>query len=217
MLKFITAFTLHISFNFSFYKAIPPYFCEVKILLLDNYDSFTYNLYHYLESSGRHQIDVFRNDQIQLEKVKQYDKIILSPGPGLPKDAGILMGLIKEYYSTKSILGVCLGHQAIAECFGAKLKNLKQVVHGQSRKVIKTVNEDYIFNGIPSEFNVGRYHSWIVDKQTLPKSLLISTEDEEGEVMSFYHSSHDIRGIQFHPESVLTEYGKNLLSNWVKR
>ena len=203
-------------FLFAWNKVKPPYFCKVKILLLDNYDSFTFNLYHYLESTGNHQIDVFRNDEIKLDEIKNYDKIVLSPGPGLPSEAGILMKLIKEYYSSKSILGVCLGHQAIAECFGAKLKNLNLVVHGQSKPIYKTDNSDYIFNGLPSQFNVGRYHSWVIDKKGLPKELKISSEDEQGEIMSFYHSNYNIRGIQFHPESILTEFGKEMIDNWVK-
>jgi anthranilate synthase component 2 len=186
----------------------------MKILVLDNYDSFTFNIVHYLEKEIDAQIDVFRNDQINLEDVRSYDKILLSPGPGIPDEAGIMNELIKEYASSKSILGVCLGQQAIAEVFGGKLINLQQVFHGVSVKM-KVIKDDLLFSSLPQEFMVGRYHSWAVDPEALPPELEIIAVDEALRIMGLRHKEFDVRGVQFHPESILTEYGAELINNWV--
>ncbi len=186
----------------------------MKVLVLDNYDSFTYNLVHYLEKVDARSptIDVFRNDQIQLDKIAFYDKIVLSPGPGLPSQAGIMLDLIKKYADSKPILGICLGHQAIAEAFGARLKNLDNVYHGVT-SLIEITEEDYVFENLPASFNVGRYHSWVVTD--MPSCLISTSKDENGNIMSLKHDTYDVRGIQFHPESVLTEYGLQIISNWI--
>ena len=186
-----------------------------KILVLDNYDSFTYNLVHYVEKLLSTKVDVYRNDKISIEDIDQYDKIILSPGPGLPDEAGIMKELIKKYAPAKSILGVCLGHQAIAEVFGGHLYNLDRVYHGVSTPVIQTNKPDYIFNDIPKIFTAGRYHSWMVSRDQLPKELIVTSIDENGEVMSISHADYDVKGVQFHPESVLTEHGEKILNNWL--
>lgn len=192
----------------------------MKLLVFDNYDSFTYNLVHLVEKLIHVKVDVYRNDQIPLEKVKEYDKIILSPGPGIPVEAGLLLPLIKEYASTKSILGVCLGHQAIGEAFGGQLINLSTVYHGVATPV-KVVNENskpksYLFKGLPEEIEVGRYHSWVVSKEGFPAELEITAEDESGMIMGLQHKSYDVQGVQFHPESVLTPKGEVILKNWLK-
>jgi anthranilate synthase component 2 len=193
----------------------------MKILVFDNYDSFTYNLVHLVEKITNEKVDVFRNDQIVLEDVKKYDKIILSPGPGLPVEAGLLLPLIKEYASTKSILGVCLGHQAIGEVFGGKLENLSTVYHGVATEM-KTVNgkqltvNSKLFNGLPTSFLAGRYHSWIVSKENFPVELEVTAEDENGYIMALQHKKFDIQGVQFHPESVLTPDGETIMRNWLK-
>ncbi|HKR03188.1 MAG TPA: aminodeoxychorismate/anthranilate synthase component II [Bacteroidia bacterium] len=186
-----------------------------KILILDNYDSFTFNLVHYIEKITHADADVFRNDEISLEDVNRYDRIILSPGPGLPEEAGILIPLIKKYAATKKILGVCLGHQAIGEVFGAKLFNLTEVFHGLSREVNVIDKNEKLFTGIPSSFNAGRYHSWVIDKTTLPSCLKITSVDNNNEIMSVSHIDYDVKGVQFHPESILTEHGEKLLENWL--
>jgi|SRR6185436_15306822 len=185
------------------------------ILILDNYDSFTFNLVHYIEKITNEEADVFRNDEISLEDVNGYDKIILSPGPGLPEEAGILIPLIKKYASSKKILGVCLGHQAIGEVFGAKLYNLPEVFHGLSREVNVIDEHETLFKNIPSPFNAGRYHSWVIDKTSLPSCLKITAVDDNKEIMSVSHIDYDIKGVQFHPESILTEHGEKLLENWL--
>lgn len=188
----------------------------MKILVFDNYDSFTYNLVHLVEKILHIKVDVFRNDEIKLEDVNQYDKIILSPGPGIPSEAGLLLPLIKEYASTKSILGVCLGHQAIAEAFGGSLINLDTVYHGVATPV-KILNKSaQLFKGLDETISVGRYHSWIVDDKTLPAELEITAIDENNLIMGLQHKSFDVQGVQFHPESVLTPVGKKILSNWLK-
>ncbi|MGZ3845898.1 MAG: anthranilate synthase component II [Flavisolibacter sp.] len=189
----------------------------MKILVFDNYDSFTYNLVHLVKKIVKDQLDVFRNDQIPLEKVKEYDKIILSPGPGIPKEAGMLLPLIKEYASTKSILGVCLGHQAIGEAFGGSLINLSTVYHGVSTpvKIVKHEAKHDLFEGLPDEFEVGRYHSWIVSEKDFPKELDITARDENGYIMAMQHKTYDVQGVQFHPESVLTPDGETILRNWL--
>jgi anthranilate synthase component 2 len=185
----------------------------VKTLLLDNYDSFTYNLVHYAEQFSD-DIEVFRNDEISLDAVDKYDVIILSPGPGLPKDAGIMPELIKRYSPTKKILGVCLGHQAIAEAFGGKLVNMNQVLHGVARKTIVTDKTEQLFKGLPNEFNCGRYHSWAVKKIDLPDCLELTALDENDYVMAFRHKTYDVCGVQFHPESILTENGLEIMENF---
>jgi len=190
----------------------------MKILVFDNYDSFTYNLVHLVQKIVTDKLDVYRNDQIPLEKVKDYDKIILSPGPGIPKEAGSLLPLIKEYAATKSILGVCLGHQAIGEAFGGSLINLSTVYHGVSTpvKIVKHEAKHDLFEGLPDEFEVGRYHSWIINEKNFPKDLDITARDENGYIMALQHKTYDVQGVQFHPESVLTPDGETILRNWLK-
>lgn len=188
----------------------------MKILVLDNYDSFTYNLVHYLKELGYEaDIDVIRNNQISLGAVEAYDKILLSPGPGIPEEAGIMPELIRRYGATKSILGVCLGHQGIAEAYGAELYNMPVVLHGVSSKVAVTIPEDRLFDDIPGEYNICHYHSWNVNKDKLGTKLEVTAVDEFGEVMAIRHKTHDVRGVQFHPESIMTEYGHKLLQNWI--
>ena len=178
-----------------------------SVLVIDNYDSFTYNLVHYLEDLGC-EVTVKRNDQLTLEEVEPFDKIVLSPGPGIPDEAGLLKAIIKKYAPTKSIFGVCLGQQAIGEVFGGKLINLKNVYHGVATK-IKIVKEDLLFKDLPDEIEVGRYHSWVVDPN-LPDVLIATSYDENGQVMSLRHVEYDVCGVQYHPESVLTPYGKKI-------
>jgi len=203
----------------------------MKILVFDNYDSFTYNLVHLVKKIVKDQLDVYRNDQIPLEKVKEYDKIILSPGPGIPKEAGLLLPLIREYAQSKSILGVCLGHQAIGEAFGGSLINLTTVYHGVSTpvKIVKRqtsnvndvsqlrsqVSHD-LFDDLPDEIEVGRYHSWIVSDDGFPIELEVTARDENGYIMALQHKTFDVQGVQFHPESVLTPDGETILRNWLK-
>jgi anthranilate synthase component II len=191
----------------------------MKILIFDNYDSFTYNLVHVVEKIIHAKVDVFRNDKISLEEINKYDKVILSPGPGLPSESGLLLPLIKEYASSKSILGVCLGQQAIGEVFGGKLINLKEVYHGVATKIKvnekRTQFENDIFKSLPNELEVGRYHSWIVDKNNFPAELEITATDESGYVMGLRHKTFDVQGVQFHPESVLTPDGEKMMRNWL--
>lgn len=189
----------------------------MKILVFDNYDSFTYNLVHYLEEITGNPVDVFRNDQIPLEEIEKYDKILLSPGPGLPDESGLLLPLIKEYAGKKSILGICLGLQAIAQTFGGNLKNLPMVQHGIASNINVLKKDEPLFRGIPSQFLGGRYHSWIVDKEGLPEVLDITCEDEKGMIMGLTHQTFDLAGLQFHPESILTPHGKTMLINWLKK
>ena len=184
-----------------------------KILVIDNYDSFTYNLVHYLESFDC-EVTVVRNDEITLEEPADYDKILLSPGPGVPDEAGLLKAIIRRYAPSKSILGVCLGQQAIAEVFGGSLINLNKVYHGVAESITITA-EDPLFAELPSQIEVGRYHSWSVDPTTLPDVLEITSIDSNGEIMSLRHKVYDVKGVQFHPESVLTPHGKTLLKNWL--
>jgi anthranilate synthase component II len=185
----------------------------MKIAVIDNYDSFTYNLVHYLEDLNAN-VTVFRNDEFELNELEKFDKILLSPGPGIPDEAGLLKEVIKKYASTKSIFGVCLGLQAIGEVFGGQLTNLEKVYHGVATEVTKT-EEDFIFNDLPNEFEVGRYHSWVVSNENLPADLIVTSTDENGQIMSMKHARFDIRGVQYHPESVLTPYGKKILENWL--
>ena len=186
----------------------------MKILVFDNYDSFTYNLAHQIRELGFNDLDVRRNDRITLDEVEAYDKIFLSPGPGIPSESGLLLPLIRRFAPTKSILGVCLGHQAIAEAFGANLINLENVYHGIASP-IEIVDKDYIFNGLPSKFEVGRYHSWIVGNTRLPDDIQVTAVDDEGEIMALKHRVYDVHGVQFHPESVLTPEGIKIISNFL--
>lgn len=185
-----------------------------KILVIDNYDSFTYNLVHYLEDLGC-DVTVKRNDQLLLEEVEAYEKIILSPGPGIPEEAGLLKSIISTYAPTKSILGVCLGQQAIGEVFGGTLSNLAEVYHGVATTIELSVEDESLFKGLPKKFEVGRYHSWVV-ANPLPESLEATSFDENGQIMSLRHKEYDVKGVQYHPESVLTPHGKQILENWVR-
>ncbi|RZP04066.1 MAG: aminodeoxychorismate/anthranilate synthase component II [Flavobacteriales bacterium] len=184
-----------------------------KIFLIDNYDSFTYNLSHYLEELGC-DVTVKRNDMFEIEEISNYDGILISPGPGIPDEAGLTKKVIKEYFKKKNILGVCLGQQAIAEVFGGEIENMKEVYHGVASK-INFKEDDDIFNDLPKSIDVGRYHSWIV-KKPLPEGLIITSVDEENQVMSLKHSKYSVRGVQFHPESILTPHGKQIIKNWIK-
>ena len=185
-----------------------------KILVLDNYDSFTYNLVHIIHEQG-HETDVIRNDEISVDEVADYNKILLSPGPGLPKNAGIMPELLRRYRSTKNILGVCLGHQAIAESYGAALYNLPKVFHGIVTE-INVEKEDAIFQDIPKEFKACRYHSWVINDENLPKEILVTSRDTAETIMSIKHKIDNVRGVQFHPESIMTEHGKQLIKNWIE-
>ncbi len=185
----------------------------MRTVIIDNYDSFTYNLAHLVKELGA-EVSVVRNDQFRMEELKPYDKIILSPGPGIPSEAGLLMQVIHAYASSKPILGVCLGHQAIGEYFGGRLTNLSQVFHGIGSTITVTA-PDYIYNELPTHIQVGRYHSWVVDTQGLPECLEVTSVSEEGQIMSLRHRQYDVRGIQYHPESVLTPDGRKLIANWL--
>ena len=185
-----------------------------KVIIIDNYDSFTYNLVHYLEELNA-AVTVFRNDEFELNELEKFDKILLSPGPGIPEEAGLLLDVIKKYASSKSILGICLGQQAIGEVFGGSLINLKKVYHGVATNV-KVTREDSLFNQLPSEFEVGRYHSWVINPVDFPEVLEITSVDENGEIMSIRHKTFDIKGVQYHPESILTPHGKQILKNWLE-
>ncbi|MEN8202930.1 MAG: aminodeoxychorismate/anthranilate synthase component II [Bacteroidota bacterium] len=187
----------------------------MKILVLDNYDSFTYNLVQYIERVLKEAVDVRRNDQISLEEIEPYDKILISPGPGIPKEAGITLELIRTYGATKSILGVCLGHQAIAEAYGGSITNLSTVYHGVVGQMKQILAGETLFEGVPAEFDAGRYHSWVVDRDSFPAELEITVENDEGYIMALRHREYDVRGVQFHPESVLTEYGGRMILNWL--
>ena len=185
-----------------------------KILLIDNYDSFTYNLVHLIKSLG-HEVEVRRNDAIAIAEVDAFDKILLSPGPGIPSEAGLLAEIVRHYASTKSILGVCLGHQAIGEVFGALLVNLKEVHHGVASQILVT-GDDLLFNGLGSSFEAGRYHSWAVSAENFPNELEVTALDASGEIMALRHKRYDVRGVQFHPESVLTPMGPKIIYNWLE-
>ncbi len=186
-----------------------------KIVIIDNYDSFTYNLAHLLKELGA-QVDVKRNDQFKMSDLQAYDKIVLSPGPGIPEEAGLLLDVIKTYAGQKPILGVCLGEQAIGQVFGAKLTNLKQVFHGvQTPVFLLKANDSYLFNNLPDVINVGRYHSWVVDQDGFPERLVMTAVSNEGQIMALRHKDYDVQGIQFHPESVLTSEGRAIISNWL--
>jgi len=186
-----------------------------NILILDNYDSFTYNLVHYIEANKRYKVDVFRNDEISIADINNYETIILSPGPGLPKDAGILKQVIHQYAATKKILGVCLGMQAIGEVFGGTLSNLNTVFHGVATPITITDQSDLLFKGLPQSFNIGRYHSWVISKDNFPAVLQITSVEENGLIMSLKHKEHKLYGVQFHPESILTEHGQKIINNFL--
>ena len=188
-----------------------------KILILDNYDSFTYNLFHCVDEFDDIDVDVIRNDEINLNVVDRYDGIILSPGPGLPEESGLLLPLIERYKDSKKVFGVCLGQQAIAEVFGGTLENLEEVHHGVSTPININQPQHYLFKGLPSKIDVGRYHSWVVSQHSFPGCLSIDAIDDNGAIMALSHSELDICAVQFHPESILTPYGKQIIFNWLKR
>jgi anthranilate synthase component 2 len=185
-----------------------------KIVVIDNYDSFTYNLVHYLEDLEC-EVTVFRNDEFELHELEKFDKIVLSPGPGVPEDAGLCKAVISKYATTKSILGVCLGQQAIGEVFGGNIVNLEKVYHGVATTIQVLVDDEPLFYGINKTLEVGRYHSWVVSPLNFPESLEITSQDENSQIMSLRHRLYDVKGLQFHPESVLTPFGKKILQNWV--
>jgi anthranilate synthase component 2 len=185
----------------------------IKIIIIDNYDSFTYNLSHLLKELGA-DVTVVRNDKFRIKDLEQYDKIVLSPGPGIPSEAGLMLEAIKAYAGRKPILGICLGHQAIGEAFGAKLLNIGNVVHGVATPARLTA-QDYLFEGLPNDIEVGRYHSWVVSDEDLPACLEVTSRSDDGYIMSLRHREYDVRGIQYHPESVLTPKGKEIINNWL--
>lgn len=187
----------------------------MKIVVFDNYDSFTYNLVHAIKKISGLPVAVIRNDELELGDLEVYDKIVLSPGPGVPEEAGLLLPVIREYAPRKSMLGVCLGHQAIGEAFGARLLNMNRVLHGIATPVSVISRTTPLFNGLPDTFDAGRYHSWIVDSDALPDCLEITSLDHEGRIMSLRHRRFDVQGVQFHPESVLTPLGEQILKNWL--
>ena len=187
----------------------------MKITIIDNYDSFTYNLVHAVEYITQQPVIVHRNNEVSLATLQQYTHIILSPGPGIPSEAGALLDIIKTYAPTKKMLGVCLGHQAIGEVFGGQLHNLNNVYHGLAKNT-KVVEADILFNNLPTEFETGRYHSWVVQKNNFPNNLTITATDDEGLIMALKHNTYNVRGVQFHPESVLTPLGNKILENWIK-
>lgn len=187
----------------------------MRIAVIDNYDSFTYNLVHLVKSLGV-EVDVFRNDQFQLSSLELYDKLLLSPGPGIPSEAGLLLEVIKTYAPRKPILGICLGHQAIGEVFGGRLVRLRQVYHGVATPCEQMMDEP-LFADLPRHFEVGRYHSWVVSREDFPDCLQVTALSSDGQVMALHHKQYDVRGLQFHPESVLTPLGGTILSNWIRR
>ena len=187
-----------------------------KIVVIDNYDSFTYNLVHALDQLSGVPVDVFRNDRVSREELDPYDGIVLSPGPGIPDEAGSLKEIIRWFSRTRKILGVCLGHQAIAEVFGGRLVNINKVFHGVSTMVQVMDRDDYLYRGIPEVFDAGRYHSWIVAADGLPDCFRVTAVAEDGEIMGISHKQYDVRGVQFHPESVLTKVGEQIIDNWLK-
>lgn len=187
----------------------------MKIVVIDNYDSFTYNLVHAIKKISGLSVDVIRNDELELGDLKKYDKIVLSPGPGIPVEAGLLMDIIREFAPRKSMLGVCLGHQAIGEVFGGKLTNMNCVLHGIATPISLVSTDPILFEGLPEKFDAGRYHSWIVDQEGLPDCFEVTSLDDSGMIMSMKHKEFDVRGVQFHPESVLTPLGEKMIENWL--
>ena len=188
----------------------------MKLLVLDNYDSFTYNLVHVVKAIGGADLTVLRNDQLAASDALEFDKILLSPGPGIPEEAGVMPEIIKICADSKSILGVCLGHQGIAEAFGGSLTNIEQVYHGIASEIQVTDPSEVLFAGLPEKLEVGRYHSWIVNRENLPDVLKVTAETEDGTAMAIRHQALDVAGVQFHPESVLTPQGKAMIENWLK-
>ncbi|MGQ7868022.1 anthranilate synthase component II [Sunxiuqinia sp. sy24] len=187
----------------------------MKIVVIDNYDSFTYNLVHAIKKLSGQPVDVIRNDELELNDLEKYDKIVLSPGPGIPEEAGLLLEIIREFAPRKSMLGVCLGHQAMGEAFGAKLINMKRVLHGVATTVSQVNPDPILFASIPEQFEAGRYHSWIVNPDGLPACFEITSQDANGQIMSMKHKEYDVRSVQFHPESVLTPLGEKMIENWL--
>lgn len=187
----------------------------MRILVFDNYDSFTYNLVHLVEKISNHTVEVHRNDQISLEQVREFDRIILSPGPGIPEEAGLLLPLIREFAASKPILGVCLGHQAIGQAFGGSLVNLQKVYHGVATNCLLKNKKTNLFRDMPEAIEVGRYHSWVISETDFPEELEITAKDENGIIMAIKHKKYDVEGLQFHPESVLTPDGEQILKNWL--
>lgn len=187
----------------------------MKVVIIDNFDSFVYNLYHYIHQLTD-DVVVYRVDAVPWDELQACDAIVLSPGPGLPSDLPILKKIVQEFYSTKKILGVCLGHQAIAEAFGAKLKNLNQVLHGLSLPTLPLQTKEGLFSGLPINFSCARYHSWVVDADSLPQELKVTAVDDSGEIMALRHQKFDVHGVQFHPESIMTEFGMEIIENWFK-
>lgn len=185
------------------------------ILLLDNYDSFTWNLYHYLDGLSREPVEVKRNDEITIAEAGKYSSFVLSPGPGLPSESGIMPELIRAYASSRPMLGICLGHQAITESFGGQLTNLQKVLHGVTRKIHVTDADDPVFSDLPDTFETGHYHSWIVSNDHFPAELRVTARDEEGNIMAIRHQELPLHGLQFHPESVMTPFGKKIIANWL--
>ena len=186
-----------------------------KVVVIDNYDSFTYNLVHALNQITGNRVDVFRNDKVDIDGLDEYTHIVLSPGPGIPAEAGLLKEIVRRYAPFRRMLGVCLGHQAIAEVFGGKLVNIKKVYHGVATNIRVVDRNDYLYRNIPENFEGGRYHSWIVSADKLPSSLKVTALAEDGEIMGMTHAEYDVRGVQFHPESILTKCGTELLTNWI--
>ena len=186
-----------------------------KVVVIDNYDSFTYNLVHALNQITGSKVDVFRNDKVDVKELATYSHIVLSPGPGIPDEAGLLKDIIREYARDKRMLGVCLGHQAIAEVFGGSLINISKVFHGVSTRIRVLDRKDYLYRNVPGEFDGGRYHSWIVSEEDLPESLKVTARAEDGEIMGMSHRDYDVKGVQYHPESVLTKEGMAILTNWI--
>lgn len=187
----------------------------MRIVVIDNYDSFTYNLVHAIKKISGLPVDVIRNDELQLPDLEKYDKIVLSPGPGIPEEAGLLTDIIREFAPRKSMLGVCLGHQAIGEVFGAKLTNMNRVIHGIATPVNQTAYRSPLFEGLPETFEAGRYHSWLVSSEHLPDCFEVTGVDEQGMIMAMQHKEFDVQGVQFHPESVLTPLGEKMIANWL--
>ena len=187
-----------------------------KILVIDNYDSFTYNLVQYINELTEARVTVLRNDQFRIKDVEQFDRMVLSPGPGLPEDAGLLKEVIRQFGPTRPILGVCLGHQAIAEVYGARLVNLSGVYHGVATRIFQTGEKDPLLTGLPDPFMAGRYHSWVVEGSSLPQELLVTASDPDGYIMALRHSEYHLFGLQFHPESILTPEGMSIIKNFLK-
>ena len=188
----------------------------MKILVIDNYDSFTYNLVYLLRQFENVQVDVVRNDFVEMKAVKNYDKLLFSPGPGIPEEAGLMCAVIKEYAGKKPMLGVCLGHQAIGEVFGSKLKNLSKVFHGIATDIL-VKHSDGVFKNVPQKFKAGRYHSWVIDEANLSDELEVTATDDNNLIMAVAHKKYDIQGVQFHPESILTEHSVTMMSNWINK